>query len=418
MKARTVHTTDDPGESLYRSRAAFACVFASLAVLMMGPNLPTPLYPAYRAAFHLSPLQVTLLYAVYAGALIPALLLFGPLSDAIGRRPVLYAGLAVGAAGSALLAFAPGAGVLFAGRVLQGISVGAASGAATAALRETEPDGNGARAATFSAAALVGGSALGPLFAGLLVQYAPFHRELCYLAQLGLLAAGAAGLLTYREPRRAGSWKPQRPGVPPQMRGLFAAAGGTAFLVWAITALFLSLVPAFILTTLHTSSTALSGGAVTIMLGTSALVQLTCRTLPALRIQVVGMIVIILGLIALNVAGVTGSLALLLVASIVAGAGQGLAFLGAMREVTLAAPAARLGEVISGFYVVVYVGVGGPVIGVGLLATHIGLLPAVHIFSWIAGVLGVLIAVLVALYARRRARPESAVAPPARAATK
>lgn len=80
-------------------------------------------------------------------------------------------------------------------------------------------------------------------------------------------------------------------------------------------------------------------------------------------------------------AGVAGSVWLLLAASVVAGTGQGSAFLGAMTEINAATPADRHAEVLSGFNVVTYLGTGIPVVGVGFLATTIGLLPAVEWFS-------------------------------------
>lgn len=396
--------TTDPElrELSYRSRSAFAAVAATLAVLMVGPNLPTPLYPLYREVFHFGPLTTTAVYAIYAGALLPSLLLFGPLSDAIGRRPVLYGGLAFGVVGSLVLATASDTLLLAVGRLLQGISVGAASGAATAALRETEPSDNRVRAATTAAAAMVGGSAIGPLLAGLLVQYAPAPRVLSYAVHIVMLAAVAVGLRLLHEPRRSGSWKPQRPGVPANMRALFAVSGATAFLVWAVTALFLALIPSFIATVLHISNTAIFGGVVTLMLASSALVQLAGRALPPLPSQIVGLVGVVVGLAVLNVAGSVHSVVLLLIASVVAGLGQGLAFLGAMKEVNLASPPARLGEVISGFYVVVYLGVGVPVIGVGVLATHMDLLTAVRGFSIVVGVIGCVLAAGLAIYACRR----------------
>jgi MFS family permease len=85
----------------------------------------------------------------------------------------------------------------------------------------------------------------------------------------------------------------------------------------------------------------------------------------------------------LILAGSAGSLVLLLAATATGGVGQGLAFLAAMTEINHIAPPDRRGEVLSSFYVVTYLGTGLPVIGVGFLATAIGLLSAVQ---WFAGV--------------------------------
>src|SRR5437764_4441012 len=121
---------------------AFAAVAYTLLILLIGTNLPTPLYRGYERAFAYSPLVTTLVFAVYVAVLVPALLIAGPLSDAIGRRRVLLPSLILAIAGSLAFAFANGVAWLFAARILQGVAVGAASGALTAALSEFEPHGN------------------------------------------------------------------------------------------------------------------------------------------------------------------------------------------------------------------------------------------------------------------------------------
>ena len=83
--------------------------------------------------------MLTLVFAVYALVLAPSLLLFGELSDRIGRRPVILGGLAMGTIALGLFALASGVAWLFAARIAQGLSVGMAGGAATAALVELDP---------------------------------------------------------------------------------------------------------------------------------------------------------------------------------------------------------------------------------------------------------------------------------------
>ncbi|ADP81205.1 MFS transporter [Pseudofrankia inefficax] len=386
-----------------QSPLVFLTVVYVLTVLLIGPNIPTPLYPIYRHDFRFSALTITLIYATYAGSLIPSLVLFGPLSDAVGRRRVLLTSMAFAAAGAVLLASAQGTGWLFAGRILQGVGIGAGTGAASAALREAEPHDNQSRAAIASTAAMVGGSAIGPLLAGVLVQYAPGPRVLSYVVYLVLLAVGVLGAWRWSETVPEGSWTPRRPRIPAEMRGRFATAGATAFLVWAVTALFLALIPSFMASEVHTSNAALAGMVVTLMLGTSAFVQLSGRGLATLHAEIAGLLITVLGLIALNVAGSVGSIVPLLIAAVAAGAGQGLAFLGAAKDVNLHAPPARLGEVMSSFYVVVYAGVGIPIIAVGLLARSIDLFTAVRYFSVVVGVGCLLVALALRVRAPGRA---------------
>ncbi|MDQ3093270.1 MAG: MFS transporter, partial [Actinomycetota bacterium] len=103
---------------------------------MVGAQLPTPLYRVFQDGFGFSPLVLTLIFASYAVAVIAGLLLLGPLSDSVGRRAPLVATLFLAAGASVLFALAQATAVLFAARVLQGLAVGIASGAAVAALVE------------------------------------------------------------------------------------------------------------------------------------------------------------------------------------------------------------------------------------------------------------------------------------------
>jgi MFS family permease len=89
-----------------RSRASFTVVAGALFVLLLDGNLPTPLYGVYQERFDFSGTQLTLIFATYTIALIPSLLVFGQLSDRLGRMPVIAGGLVVAAIGLVLLATA------------------------------------------------------------------------------------------------------------------------------------------------------------------------------------------------------------------------------------------------------------------------------------------------------------------------
>ena len=65
---------------------AVVIVAAALAITFVGATLPTPLYPLYQQAFGFSGITLTLIYAVYVLGNLVALLVFGRLSDEIGRR--------------------------------------------------------------------------------------------------------------------------------------------------------------------------------------------------------------------------------------------------------------------------------------------------------------------------------------------
>jgi MFS family permease len=112
-------TAPAPVATAVGDRGRFWATAYTLLLLLTGTNLPTPLYRGYEGMFHFSPLVVTLIFAVYVGALVPSLLIAGPLSDSIGRRRVLLPAVILAAVGSLVFALANGIPWLFAARILQ-----------------------------------------------------------------------------------------------------------------------------------------------------------------------------------------------------------------------------------------------------------------------------------------------------------
>jgi MFS family permease len=364
-------------------------VGTALFVLVAGANLATPLYAVYRERFGFSSVVLTLVFATYQLVLCPSLLLFGQLSDRVGRRPVIAAGLGVAMAGLGLFALARGTGWLFAARAVQGLAVGAASGAATAALVELAPAGDRARAALVSTLAQAGGSAAGPLVGGMLAEWAPAPRSTAFVA--GLVVTGAVLAAVLALPRLPGAgdgpWRMQRPGVPPDIRARFARLALSASAAWAVAGLYLSVVPSYAGSLLDTSNLALEGAITAVMLVASCAAQVVTRRGSASeRDQSVGLGLVVLSLGALVVAFPTHSVVLLFAAAVVGGVGHGMAFLGAQVDVNAIAPPDRRGEVTAAFFVCIYLGVAVSAVGVGLLATLASLYTAVVVFACVTGV--------------------------------
>jgi hypothetical protein len=312
-----------------------------------------------------------------------ALLICGPLSDTAGYRPVLVAGLAAAACGSALLAAATGPGWLFAGRAVQGLAVGTCSGALTAGLVLTEPHGRRARASFLAATATTAACGFGPVLAGALAQYAPAPRTLSYLVEIGLLvpAAGAAALLPGSLGRTGQRWRPRWPSLPAPVRAAFLGPAVVSLLAWAVAYVVLALVPSYAAAALGGSNLLVDGAAAGSLLLVAALAQAACRSWDPARAQQAGLLGLTAGLLGLIAAGLAGSVALLFAAMAVAGAGQGLAFMGGIRRINEIAPAAARAGTVAMFYVVTYAGSGLVTVGVGLLATLLGLTASVRWFG-------------------------------------
>jgi MFS family permease len=79
------------------------------------------------------------------------------------------------------------------------------------------------------------------------------------------------------------------------------------------------------------------------------------------------------------------SIALLLIGSLTVGVGQGLSFKGSMQLVNTIAPADQKGKMVSLLYIFVYLGVGLPILGVGMLSSLYGLYHAICYFACFIG---------------------------------
>uniref|UniRef100_A0AAU2K300 MFS transporter n=1 Tax=Streptomyces sp. NBC_00049 TaxID=2903617 RepID=A0AAU2K300_9ACTN len=364
---------------------------AVFAVCMAGTTLPTPLYGLYQQKFGFSELVVTVVYAVYAFGVIGVLLLAGNASDVVGRRPVLLAGLGFAAASAVCFLLATGMGWLYAGRLLSGLSAGLFTGAATAYVMELAPPGGASRATFVATAANMGGLGCGPLLAGVLAQYAPWPLYLPFIVHLVLVAGSVVVVLrlpeTVRERRPLSTVRPQKPALPAQVRAVFAPAAIASFVGFALFGVFTSVSPSFLAQSLDVHNRAVSGLVVALAFFASTAGQLAVGWVGVGRSLPIGCAGLLAGLALLAGALLWNMLSLVVLSAIVGGVGQGLAFRGALSAVAQASPPDRRAAVISTLFVVAYMGISVPVIGVGVLVEPMGLEGAGLVFIACMGVL-------------------------------
>ncbi|WP_395368654.1 MFS transporter [Streptomyces tubercidicus] len=380
-------------------RLGYPAAAAVFAVGMAGTTLPTPLYGLYRTQLGFSELMVTVVFAVYALGVITVLLLAGQVSDEVGRRPVLLCALGLSAASALCFVFEGGLPMLLLGRVLSGFAAGLFSGAATAAVLELARPGQEAHAGFAATAANMGGLGCGPLLSGLLAQYAPWPLVLPFLVHL-LLVAGAAGVTwflpeTVGPPHRLRRLRPQGLRLPPEVRGVFTPAAVAAFAGFSLLGLFTAVTPSFLHETLGVRNLAVAGSVVfTVFLGSTAGQSLTER-IGVRRALPGGCLVLVVGLVLVATSLAVTSLPILVIGALCGGVGQGLAFRAGLTAVGRAAPPEHRGGTISSFFLVAYLGISLPVVGVGALTLALGLRGAGLTFSACAIVLTVAVGLYV-----------------------
>ncbi|MCW2868810.1 MAG: transporter [Streptomyces oryziradicis] len=373
---------------------AAACAFA---VAMCGTTLPTPLYDLYQQRLGFSELMITVIFAVYAVGVIAALVLFGQLSDHVGRRPVLLAGLALSALSAVCFLLTHGLPELFAGRALSGLSAGLFTGAGTVAVVELAPPRRRDAAVLIATIANLGGLGSGPLLAGLLAQFAPAPLHLVFLVDLALVAAAIVAVLLIPETvqvRRGMQLRPRGLRVPRQMRSTFVPAAMAGFAGFATLGLFTSVAPSFLSKVEGVQNHAVSGAVVCALFVGSTAGQLLMSRVGMRRALPLGCTVLVLGMAVIAGSLAVASLPLLVLGAVVAGAGQGLSFRAAVTAVAHDSPPEQRAEVTSALFVVLYVAISIPVVGVGALATAVGLRAAGLVFSGCVALLAAATAML------------------------
>ena len=348
----------------------FVLVAYAFLATMIGTTLPTPLYPLFEQRYSFGELMVTVIFGVYAFGVIAGLLVFGNLSDEIGRKPVLLIGLAFSAASAFLFVFAGSLVPIFAGRIASGLSAGVFTGTATAMLVDLAPGGR-RRVASFVAVIVnLGGLGLGTLLAGLLADYCRSPLRLPFIVDLGLLVPALLGLLMTPETvqRTAFRLRLQRLKVPTEVRGVFVRGAAAGFGSFAVAGVFSSVAPVFLGQILGRTSHALAGAVVFILFTASIVGQLIVSRLSDQRALVSGCVLLVGGVGLLALALGIESLAALIAAASVVGLGQGLVIGAGLAAINQRAPVEHRGETASSFFVVMYVGLSLPVIGVGVAA--------------------------------------------------
>jgi MFS family permease len=399
---------------------AVAATAAAFTICMAGTTLPTPLYDIYSHRYGFQTVTITILFAVYAIGVVATLTVFGRLSDAVGRRPVLLSAVGISAAGSLILAFAPGLSLLLVGRVVSGLAAGLMSGTGTAAVIDLFPSERRGPGATVAVAANTGGLALGTLLAGILAEVAPKPLITPYLVQAALavlaglwllLATGRLGTAAAAAPGGTGpgSTAGTAPGgrrfrlgrlrIPAEIRAPFIRAVLAAGAGFAVLGVLTSVSSVFLATILHIDNHALAGGVVALAFASMAVGQLAARRAEPQAAMLAGCGGLCLAAAVLLLSLTLHSLAALVIAAIVLGVAEGSCLNAGIASTVERVPPDLRGEVSSSYFAGLYVFLALPAIGVGVLSAHTGLVEAGVIFC---AVVIALAAVVGASQARHR----------------
>jgi MFS family permease len=365
----------------------------AMGLMLAGALLPTPLFELYHRLWHLTPAQLSLVFAVYAGSLIPSLLFLGGLSDEIGRRRTILLAFALLALGSLVFAFADGLVWLIVARMVQGIAMGVGTGAAAAAIREWMHESDRGRAGAVTVVAV--GSAAGALLGGVLAQYAPNPFSLPYFVHIGLLACGAVAVaLVPSCPHLHPAGLSAVITIPRSIRRPFLIAATESFIGWSTFAIFIALVPSFLASALGLHNLLVGAFVITGIQVGSVSASLAGGRLSNRHAIIGAMLALGAGLWLLLLAVALHSEVLVAASALIAGAGGGLSYLAGLNIIGAISPPEHRAETLSAFLVACYLGFSIPALGIGFAASRFGLNASFIGAAILLGIVAVTISVL------------------------
>ncbi|WP_433167031.1 MFS transporter [Kribbella sp. CA-247076] len=389
-------------------RASFWTAAAVAGISLWTSAAPTTTYPLYAETWHLTPAATTAIFAVYPVVLVVFLLVFGQLSDYIGRRATMLYGVGAMLAGVLLFAVAPSVGWVYAGRALIGAGVGLALTPATAAAVELSARGKEAKASSITTAATAAGLALATIIGGGLIEYAPAPLHLDFWVLLAVIAVVFAAV--WRMPRHLkdeaqGRWRPRPVTVAKGIRLLYLASALAVTAAYAFGSVFLALGAEVVRDLVGTGNLFVIGVLLAIFSIATGITAIAARRFRASRLVPVGGVLTLVDLVLLELAATQHSVPFFVATTIVGGTAYGLLFSGGLGLITTHAPAHHRGGTVAAVYLVAYIMQGSIALVLGLVATAAGLSTALLLGVTVIGTLALLVIVAAGLLAASNRGP-------------
>jgi MFS family permease len=374
---------------------AFWVVATTLVGFLTAAGAPTPLYVMYQRTLHFSAITLTIIFAVYALALLLTLLTVGGLSDFVGRRPVLAVSLVVEAVSMIVFIRAHSVAGLLAARVLQGLATGAATGAISAYLIDLAPSNRPKLGSLVNTVGPAIGLTVGALLSAFLVRYVASPETVVFASLAVAFGALLVGYLFMPETmnRRPGVISSLRPraGVPARVRSAFLAVVPSLFATWASAGLYLGLGPSLVAGVLGMRDYLIAGIAVATVTAAGAATSVAVNNWPPLRAMLFGCGVLAVGTGCTVVSLWLRSTPVFFVGAAVSGVGFGAGFLGAFRSVAQLTTPGDRAELFATVYIVSYLAFSVPAVLAGLAARPLGLRTTATLYGCVVAVLALVV---------------------------
>lgn len=373
-----------------RARAAggfwtYASIFT---LVMVVASTPSPLYPLYQQKFGFSTAVLTAVFAIYVLGMLISMLSAGSLSDHVGRKPVLYAGIVLVASSTVVFALADATPWLLVARAVQGIGTGLVAATTAAGALDTNPPNHPDAAAIASNVAPSLGLSAGGLLAGTFVEMLPWPLHLVWWVLLAALLLSLVRVSRLREtsPLRPGALRSLAPtvGIPPHLRSRFLIAVPAWAACWGLGGIYLSVGTSMIKSVLDIDNALVGGLAIAALWVPGMTAPFLSRTWTYLRMMSLGIVLLAGGTVGMVLSFRSGEAVPFFISTAVMGFGFGILQTSSYGTVTAHVRGGERAQVVSTFYTINYISFSAPAMMAGFLTERLGLLRAGEIAAgWI-----------------------------------
>lgn len=176
----------------------FAIITLSIFVVpQVGIDLYLPALPNMQQHLQSSQFAMQMTLTVYILTMGLTQLIYGPLSDQYGRKPVIIIGTVIFLLGSILTSLATNSSILLSGRVLQGAGMGASFTVASAILADVYEGKQLARMTAFSSMVYSLSPLLAPVLGGFFTQYLGWRMNFLFMTIMAAILLACLTLFTH-----------------------------------------------------------------------------------------------------------------------------------------------------------------------------------------------------------------------------
>lgn len=344
--------------------------------------------PAFGLLQHLwgfSALSMTVAFASYSLTLLAALILLGPSSDYIGRKPVLAVALVIQFVAMLMFYYMHDIQGLIVARATQGIATGIANACLAAAIIDNSPGDRKAFGAFLTGISPLFGLAMGAIISGYIVQNtsSPVQHLFGALAILTALFIMLLQVVNETVQRKSGVLQSITPKLALSHDSLRTIWKCTPALVttWSVGCIYLTLVPIIFKEIFHIHDYLQTGLSIALLYFSACVSSVAFKQLPASRVNMISLILLMVGLILLFIAEWCNVPDLFKLGTLIAGIGFGGGFSSSIKEIGFRVPHNERAAAFALVFIISYLALAIPALIAGYSADHIGIYATILIFN-------------------------------------